>query len=84
MIKCCFCGKDIKDYGNDIRPINTSKGDSCCDACNISIVIPTRNCIWHIDSENAFLKQNNEEIKKCLKIVIDKLDKVKNDLTKNQ
>ena len=84
MIKCCFCGKDIKYYGNDIRPINTSKGDRCCDACNLSIVISTRRCIWEIDSENAVLKQNNEEIKKCLQIVIDKLDKVKNDLTKKQ
>lgn len=57
MIKCCFCGKDIKDYGNDIRPINTSKGDRCCDACNLSIVIPTREKIWYIDREKQKYKE---------------------------
>lgn len=43
MIRCCFCGKEIKERdGNDPRPIISLNGDSCCNECNKNIVIPTR------------------------------------------
>lgn len=66
MIKCCFCGKDIKDYGNDPRPIKVANEvhPICCDECNAKIVIPTREEIWHVDSENAVLKEEKEMLKK--------------------
>lgn len=37
--KCCFCDKEIKGYGNNAQPV---KEGSCCDDCNVSIVIPER------------------------------------------
>ena len=38
-MKCCFCKKEIKGYGNNAEPIR--KGE-CCDECNRKFVIPTR------------------------------------------
>lgn len=39
MVKCCFCGKDAGEYGNNARPL---KDGVCCDDCNNSKVIPAR------------------------------------------
>lgn len=39
---CCFCGEEYNNYGNDIRPLITERGNRCCDECNLSIVIPNR------------------------------------------
>ena len=38
---CCFCGKEIKGYGNNPAPVKSSVY-TCCDMCNREIVIPTR------------------------------------------
>lgn len=47
--KCCFCGKSYTNYGNDIRPLVNTKGDRCCDECNMEIVIPNRLKFWTHD-----------------------------------
>ena len=40
-IICCICGKEIKGYGNNPEPIDTSD-KKCCDDCNSNYVIPAR------------------------------------------
>lgn len=48
IIKCCFCGKELKEKeGNNPEPIieydNISTvGKKCCNECNERIVIPAR------------------------------------------
>lgn len=37
--KCCICGKDFIEFGNNSEPIR--KG-TCCDSCNSKFVIPAR------------------------------------------
>jgi len=41
---CCFCGKEIKGYGNNAEPL---KHDICCDECNQMIVLPERIYRWY-------------------------------------
>ena len=41
-VRCCFCNKIIKGWGNDPGPANKSDDATCCDGCNIKIVIPAR------------------------------------------
>ena len=40
VTKCCFCGKEIRGYGNNPWPV--SSDGECCDDCNWSLVIPAR------------------------------------------
>lgn len=40
--KCCFCGKEFNDWGNDPWPVEKDPKAFCCDRCNIEIVIPAR------------------------------------------
>lgn len=47
--KCCFCGKQFNNYGNDIRPLVSRRGDRCCNDCNAEIVIPNRLKFWTND-----------------------------------
>ena len=41
---CCFCGKRIRGWGNNIAPFNfTDKPNAvCCDDYNLKYVIPAR------------------------------------------
>ena len=41
-MKCCLCGKELTDYGNNPWPLKTNDDDRCCDECNSSKVIPAR------------------------------------------
>lgn len=55
-VKCCFCGKPLyngntfissedmkkKYFGNNPYPLSEDEEDRCCDACNMSKVIPAR------------------------------------------
>ena len=49
-MKCCICGEEIKEYGNNPygaldekgNPINWKSEDECCDKCNMQYVIPGR------------------------------------------
>ena len=36
---CVICGHPIDGYGNNPMPL---RGDSCCDDCNLKVVIPLR------------------------------------------
>lgn len=38
--KCCLCGKIVKGYGNNPRPLKDE--GKCCDECNVKYVIPAR------------------------------------------
>jgi len=42
MKNCCFCGKEIKGFGNDPWPLETSAEDRCCDECNYKYVATAR------------------------------------------
>lgn len=41
-MKCCLCGAEIFDYGNNPWPLNQNEDDRCCDICNEVYVIPAR------------------------------------------
>lgn len=38
-MKCCLCGGDAGEYGNNAHPLKDGK---CCDDCNTTKVIPAR------------------------------------------
>ena len=40
--RCCFCGKELGQWGNSPYPACTKSGAQCCDECNMNIVIPLR------------------------------------------
>ncbi|MBP3708347.1 MAG: hypothetical protein J6J36_07125 [Clostridia bacterium] len=46
---CSICGKQYEGMGNDIRPLVTSRGNRCCDKCNMDIVIPNRMKFWEAE-----------------------------------
>ena len=40
---CCFCKKYVGRYGgNSPHPANITDGARCCDACNMTVVLPAR------------------------------------------
>lgn len=39
---CCLCDKEFEGYGNNPYPISTNENDTCCNDCNMSVVIPAR------------------------------------------
>lgn len=41
-MKCCLCGKEITDFGNNPWPLRNDVDDRCCDDCNMEKVIPAR------------------------------------------
>lgn len=49
-MKCCICGKEIKNFGNNPygainrigKIIHWEAGDECCNQCNEKYVIPGR------------------------------------------
>lgn len=41
-MKCCLCGKEIRDYGHNPWPLSDNVEDRCCDLCNMLKVIPAR------------------------------------------
>lgn len=54
-MKCCFCGKEIKEpHTNNPWPVNQEEDARCCNECNINIVIPARckEIQENSDSEN--------------------------------
>jgi hypothetical protein len=40
---CCLCHETFEGYGNNPYPVITDEGASCCDVCNRTIVVKTRN-----------------------------------------
>lgn len=51
-MRCIFCGKEIKGYGNNPEPVE--RVGKCCDSCNLSIVVPARmellKDIWRVNN----------------------------------
>ena len=39
---CCICGKEINGWGNDPYPVVTDNNAECCDACNMTYILPAR------------------------------------------
>lgn len=56
-MKCCLCGKEIKDFGNNPWPLNNNDDDRCCDECNSEKVIPAR--IASLSYSKARKENNN-------------------------
>tara|TARA_B100001248_G_C27218277_1_gene379044 strand:- start:290 stop:436 length:147 start_codon:yes stop_codon:yes gene_type:complete len=44
-MKCVICNQNIEGYGNNPKPIKEE--GRCCDACNITVVIPSRMKYLH-------------------------------------
>ncbi len=38
--KCCICGKEVAEYGNDPYPIK--EDGRCCNYCNWTVVLKER------------------------------------------
>lgn len=39
---CCICKKEFYGYGNNPEPYMSIRKGTCCDECNLTIVIPHR------------------------------------------
>jgi hypothetical protein len=52
MPDCCFCKKNIMDYGNNPAPLMDGELYSCCDDCNVKLVIPSRILIFNLKKVN--------------------------------
>ena len=37
-MKCCFCGKECGEYGNNPYPLSENENDKCCDDCNSNVI----------------------------------------------
>lgn len=37
-MKCCFCGKECGEYGNNPYPLSENENDRCCDECNCKVI----------------------------------------------
>jgi len=37
-MKCCFCGKECGEYGNNPYPLSENENDRCCDSCNFNVI----------------------------------------------
>jgi len=42
MKKCCICGKEFIEWGNNPYPVVEDVNATCCDDCNAEYVIPAR------------------------------------------
>ncbi len=60
-MKCCFCGKEIKGYGNNASPVVNA---TCCDECNLKVVLPYRIFLKsYYKKEDTALLVTPDEIK---------------------
>lgn len=61
-MKCCYCGKETTlREANNAAPLRT---DSCCNECNIKVVLPYRIFLSTYDAKNTALliKQDSLEL----------------------
>lgn len=77
-MKCCFCGKDIMDYGNDPWPADMADNSRCCDDCNMKIVIPARIKALYEKHDKEEMKMDKQSDKVIAKIIN------KEELTRNE
>lgn len=59
-MKCCICGKEIEGHGNNPFPI---AGKTCCDECNVKVVLPYRIFLSRIRAKDAALMITPTELK---------------------
>ena len=60
-MKCCLCGKEIKDMGHNPWPLREKVHDRCCDECNTEKVIPARLASFRYSSANKESKRYGSE-----------------------
>lgn len=58
-MKCCICGKEIKGYGNNPFPI---AGKTCCDECNVKVLLPYRLFLSRMKNRDAALMITSTEL----------------------
>ena len=61
---CCFCGSEIKGFGNNPAPLRQS--GRCCDSCNLQYVTLARYLLLQS-------KSSGEDEKQIIKMVKDKM-----------
>ena len=50
---CCLCGKKVTgSFGNNPWPLSNDINERCCDACNMTKIIPARLGIIQANREN--------------------------------
>lgn len=49
--RCCICGGELRNGGNDPYPVATY--GRCCDACNYGVVLPKRIELSKQDNEQG-------------------------------
>lgn len=49
--KCCICGREVKEYGNDPWPIK--EAGRCCSYCNWTVVLKERNRLNNLNRDNT-------------------------------
>ncbi len=54
---CCICGRTFIGWGNDPWPVNKEDEATCCDDCNLTVVVPAR---W---AEAFDKEENNEDVR---------------------
>lgn len=61
LFKCCLCGKDTKEFGNNPDPLpSINDSDECCDECNETKVIPARlSSLFNIGGLTNSYNQSN-------------------------
>lgn len=59
-MRCCICKKEIKGYGNNAFPAGNS---TCCDECNIKVVVPYRLLLRNYEKEDTALLVTPNELK---------------------
>lgn len=37
--KCCICGSEVEEYGNNPWPLNKDEDAKCCDMCNELVIL---------------------------------------------
>lgn len=59
--KCCICGKDYGEFGNNALPIREGR---CCDYCNARFIIPSRLFLMKNPGKkfNFEIVKNNKEL----------------------
>ena len=59
--KCCICGKDYGEFGNNALPIREGR---CCDYCNARFIIPARLFLSKNPEKeiNFEIVKNNKEL----------------------
>lgn len=67
--KCCICGKEFNEFGNNARPV---KDGTCCNSCNSRFVLPARLFMGVNKFVSHEVARNLKERKKLNKVLMSK------------